>query len=274
MDSQPAFECSIAAVDERGNAMTRQELRAQGLATQERLFGGATQPPGIGNLLTEAVYGGIWNRPGLAPVDRMICSISALAVFPRLGPLRRHLRAALDLGLAPASVREILVQAGLYAGFAVVEETLPLAAEVFAERGAAFPPDPPEDASLEQLTARGRAVMHRVHGERATQGYAAPDNAVTGALYASALQYGYGEIWHRPGLEHRQRALVAIAAFTALRLPEQVSKFAQSALNLGVSKIEVIEAIIQTAPCSGFPPALNALSAISGAFAETASSGV
>lgn len=246
--------------------MTREDLRAQGRDTLRRLFGSVEQPPGLANLLVEAAYGGVWNRPGLGQPDRMLCSIAALAVFPRLVALRRHLLAALDLDLAPTALREILVQAGLYAGFSAAEETLPLAAEVFSARGIPFPPDPPEDVSLEELTARGQQVMRRVHGERATQGYAAPDNQVTGALYATALQYGYGEIWHRPGLAHRQRALVAVAAFTALRLPEQVSKFGQSALNLGLSKTEVIEAIIQTAPSSGFPPALNALLAVGAAF--------
>jgi 4-carboxymuconolactone decarboxylase len=108
--------------------------------------------------------------------------------------------------------------------------------------------------------------MQTLHGERARLGYAAPDNPVTGALYPTAIQYGYGEIWFRPGLERRQRALVAVAGFTALRLPEQVGKFGQSALNVGLSKTEVIEAVIQTAPYFGFPPALNALGALSAAF--------
>jgi 4-carboxymuconolactone decarboxylase len=108
--------------------------------------------------------------------------------------------------------------------------------------------------------------MAALHGSRATQGYASPDNPVTGQLYPAAIRYGYGEIWSRPGLEPRERALVAIAAFTALRLPEQAAKFGQSALNVGLTRTQVIEAIIQTAPLTGFPPALNALGAIGAAF--------
>jgi 4-carboxymuconolactone decarboxylase len=109
--------------------------------------------------------------------------------------------------------------------------------------------------------------MEQLHGDRARQGYAAPGNAVTGALYPLAIQYGYGEIWFRPGLDLRQRALVAVAAFTALKL-DQVKKFGESALNMGLSRTEVIEAVIQTAPYSGFAPALNALGALSEALAE------
>jgi 4-carboxymuconolactone decarboxylase len=244
---------------------TREELRQEGEATRSRLFGASAmqEPQGFGTLLTEAVQSAIWNRPGLAMPDRMVCTLAALAVWPRLRQLRRHIGAALDLGLSTEAVREVLVQAGLYAGFSAAEETLALMAEVLSERNVPFPPDPPAGASLEQLASRGRALMQDVHGERSTQGYAAPDNPVTYALYELAIQYGYGEIWFRPGLERRQRALVAVAAFTALRLPEQARRFGQAALNLGATRIEVIEAIVQTAPHSGFPPALNVLNTLS-----------
>jgi 4-carboxymuconolactone decarboxylase len=247
--------------------MTRDELRRRGEAIQTQLCGdNPNLPPGFGTLMTEAVFGGIWSRPGLDLPDRMICTLASLAVFPRLRALRRLIAAALDLGLVPAAIREVLVQAGLYAGFSAAEETLELAAQVFAARDVAIPPDPPADASLEELATRGHATMQALHGDRALQGYAAPDNPVTGALYSVAIQYGYGDIWSRPGLGRRERALVSVAAFTALRLPEQVQKFGQSALNVGLTKAQVIEAVIQTAPHSGFPPALNALAALSVVF--------
>jgi 4-carboxymuconolactone decarboxylase len=247
--------------------MTREISRQNGVATLEKLFGSSEQPPGLANLLTEASFGGVWTRPGLSLSDRLLCTIAALATGPRLRSLRRYLAAGLDHGLDAAAIREILVQAALYAGFSSAEETLPLLAEILGDRDIPFPDDPPEDASLEELTHRGTDLMHALHGDRARLGYAAPDNPVTGALYPTAIQYGYGEIWSRPGLERRQRALVAVAGFTALRLPEQAGKFGQSALNVGLSKTEVIEAIIQTAPYTGFPPALNALGALSTAFA-------
>jgi 4-carboxymuconolactone decarboxylase len=244
--------------------MTREQLRQQGEATRTRLFGSTPQEPaGFGTLLTEAVHGAVWNRPGLALSDRMLCTLAALAVWPRLRKLRRHIGAALDLGLTSEAIREVFVQAGLYAGFSAAEETLALAAEVFSERGLPFPSEPPTDATLEDLSSRGREMMQQVHGERSRQGYAAPDNPVTYALYELAIQYGYGEIWFRPGLQPRSRALVAVAAFTAMRLPEQARRFGQAALNLGVARTKVIEAVIQTAPYSGFPPALNVLNALS-----------
>jgi alkylhydroperoxidase/carboxymuconolactone decarboxylase family protein YurZ len=57
--------------------------------------------------------------------------------------------------------------------------------------------------------------------------------------------------------------LCSVASFTALRLENQTRKFGQAALNLGATRTEVIEAVIQTAPFNGFAPALNALAVLS-----------
>jgi alkylhydroperoxidase/carboxymuconolactone decarboxylase family protein YurZ len=235
---------------------------------RRRLFGDDDGAPAfLRTLNTEASYGAIWSRPGLALEDRMICALAALAAVQRLPKLRRHVGAALQLGLTPRAILEVLIQIGIYAGFAASEEAVDAAAAEFAARQVAMPEEPERTDPLEELTERGRKLMERLHGDRAGQGYAAPGNPVTGALYPLAIQYGYGEIWFRPGLDLRQRALVAVAAFTALRLG-QVQKFGESALNMGLSRTEVIEAVIQTAPLSGFAPALNALGALSGALRE------
>ncbi len=244
---------------------TRASLRTQGEAMRRRLFGGDDDgaPAIMRTINTEASYGAIWSRPGLALDDRMVCTLAALASVQRLPKLRRHVAAALDLGLPARAIVEILIQIGIYAGFAASEEAVEAAGEVFTARGVALPEETERPDSLEALTARGRQLMEQLHGDRAAQGYAAPGNVVTGALYPLAIQYGYGEIWFRPGLDLRRRALVAVAAFTALKLDGQVRKFGQSALNMGLSRTEVIEAVIQTAPFSGFAPALNALGGLS-----------
>jgi 4-carboxymuconolactone decarboxylase len=247
---------------------TRDSLRQQGESMRKRLFGDDDGAPAFMRTLnTEASYGAIWSRPGLALEDRMICALAALAAVQRLPKLRRHVGAALHIGLAPRSILEVLIQIGIYAGFAASEEAVEAAAAEFAARQIAMPEEPERTDSLEALTDRGRRLMAQLHGDRAQQGYAAPGNPVTGALYPLAIQYGYGEIWFRPGLDLRQRALVAVAAFTALKLG-QVQKFGESALNLGLSRTEVIEVIIQTAPLSGFAPALNALGSLSETLAE------
>ncbi len=244
---------------------TRQDLKQRGAEMRRHLFGdkGDGSPALLATVNTEAAYGAIWSRPGLALDDRMVCALAALAACGRLRQFRHHTDAALDLGLSARGIVEIAIQIGIYAGFTASEDAIDAAQEVFIARGAMVEDEGARDEPLETLGKRGADLMKQLHGARASEGYAAPGNDVTGALYPLAIQYGYGEIWFRPGLDLRRRALVAVAAFTALKLDGQVKKFGQSALNMGLSRTEVIEAIIQTAPLTGFAPALNALGGLS-----------
>ena len=59
--------------------MTRRELRAQGEATLKDLFGSADHTRGAAKLSPEPVYGGIWNRPGVARAGRTLHTSAALA---------------------------------------------------------------------------------------------------------------------------------------------------------------------------------------------------
>jgi 4-carboxymuconolactone decarboxylase len=245
---------------------TRRNLREQGSTLRKQLFGPSALThfvPNYAELRAELAFGAVWNRPGLALADRMIASLASLCSVQRLNHLYRHIIAALDMGLKPRAIVEIFIQCGIYCGLPASEDAMAVAEEVYAARSIVLPPEPLRDDPIEELERRGRALLESVHGERAYSGYASPDNEVTQALYPVAIQYGYGDIWDRPGLDRRQRALITVAAFTALKLEGQVKKFGQSALNAGLSKTEVIETVIQTGPYSGLAPALNALAALS-----------
>ncbi|MFM9848146.1 MAG: carboxymuconolactone decarboxylase family protein [Hyphomicrobiaceae bacterium] len=247
--------------------VTRSTLRKAGKATRERLGQPAARAgrsvPGYGDWADEVIYGGIWSRPGLALQDRMICTLAALSLLQRVDALKSMVGTALDIGLPPRAVVEVFMQAGLYGGFPTTEASAACASDVFAARSVSVADEPERTDSNEALDARGQELMARMHGERGQQGYAAPGNAITGALYPSAVRYGYGELWFRPGLVHRQRMLVAVASFTVLGLEAQLRKFAQSALNMGLPRNEIVEAVIQTAPYGGFPRALNGLAILS-----------
>lgn len=248
--------------------MRRKDFAAKGAALAADL--GLAAPdgaPGLAAFAAEAGFAGIWARPGLDPADRLIVAITVLCELQRLPQLESHIAAALDQGLTPRAIQEIVVQAGLYGGLPVAEEGLKVANGVFASRGLALPPEEePEIAAgemeLDDLAAEGRRIMAELHGERSEDGYAAPSDPATSALYDIAIRYGYGVIWARPGLDWRGRMLVAIAAFTALRLPGTLTKFAESALGQGLTREQVVEAIMQTAPYGGFPPALTALAQV------------
>ncbi len=253
--------------------MTRDDLHKQGAALRDELGMATTAvgtTTGIDAFLTESVYGAVWSRGVLSLQERMICTLATLSALARGEELSPMVEAALRIGVEPRAIVEVFAQAGLYGGFGATERAIAAAQAVFAARGLAIPQEPPRTDSLEALTARGQEFLADLHGERGTQGYASPDNPTTGTLYVLATQYGYGELWLRPGLDRRERLLCALASFTVLGLETQLRKFSLSALRVGFSRQEVIEAVIQTAPYGGFPRALNALAVFGEAAAENA----
>ena len=227
-----------------------------------RLFGVTDNASGhsdFEDLIIETTYGAIWGRPGLALIDRMVCTLAALCAVQQLPQLRRNIDAALNIGLPREAPFTIFAQIGIYTGFAATEAAIEVADAVYRDRGIALPAPMAVELSLDELDQRGRILMAKLHGDRGAKGYAAPENPLASRLYPMTIPYGYGEIWHRPGLELRQRAMVSLAGFTALQLQDQLKKFGQSARNIGLTVDEVCEVIIQTSPYSGYAPALNAL---------------
>ena len=246
---------------------TREELRQAGAAMREKLGFPPNSDdndlaPGLHRLAEEMVWGSVWARPGLALEDRMLAALSAMTSQQRMPQLRRYIGAALHIGVPSRTIQEVFVQCGLYCGFPTILNSVALANEVFAEKGIDVPDTEMPDLDGDALMALGQETKGKLHGDRAELGYAAPGNPMTGALYPAAIAYGYGDIWGRPDLDHRQRCICAVASFTAIDHLPQVAKFGQAGLNAGLTREQVKEAIMQTAPYTGFPRALNALVAL------------
>ena len=83
------------------------------------------------------------------------------------------------------------------------------------------------------------------------------------------IEYPFGDIYARPGLGLREREMATIAALTAMGTAQpQLKVHIQAGLNVGVTKTEIEEIIIQMSVYAGFPAALNGLSVARAAFAD------
>lgn len=82
------------------------------------------------------------------------------------------------------------------------------------------------------------------------------------------IEFPFGDIYSRPGLDLKSREIAVVAALTALgNAAPQLKVHIQGALNVGVSRSEVVETIMQMAVYAGFPAALNGLAAAREVFA-------
>jgi 4-carboxymuconolactone decarboxylase len=77
-----------------------------------------------------------------------------------------------------------------------------------------------------------------------------------------------GDLWSRPGLEMRDRAMITLAALTVLNRPDQLRVYIHGALGVGVTRSEVCEVIMHMATYAGFPAAIEAFRVADSAFKE------
>lgn len=81
------------------------------------------------------------------------------------------------------------------------------------------------------------------------------------------IEFPFGDIYARPGLDLRSREIATIAALTALGNAEpQLKVHIAAGLNVGLTQEEITEAIMQMAVYAGFPAALNGLFAARAVF--------
>jgi 4-carboxymuconolactone decarboxylase len=105
---------------------------------------------------------------------------------------------------------------------------------------------------------RGVAVLQRLSGdsiEQVTNKVAeiAPDFA------RMTIEFPFGDLYSRGALDLRSREIAAVSALAALGRIPQLRVHVLAALNLGVTREEIVELLMQISIYAGFPPALNAL---------------
>jgi 4-carboxymuconolactone decarboxylase len=114
---------------------------------------------------------------------------------------------------------------------------------------------------------RGLAKLHEIDGEA---GAAVIENLrdIAPDFARYLIEFPFGDIYSRPGLDLRSREIAVIASLTALgNAAPQLKVHIQAAMNVGVTKDEIVEVIMQMAVYAGFPAALNGLFAAKEVFA-------
>lgn len=115
---------------------------------------------------------------------------------------------------------------------------------------------------------RGLRRLREIDGEQIGHVVAGlKDTAPDFATYL--IEFAFGDIYARPGLDLRSRQIATVAALTALgTVPSQLRVHIHGALNVGCTRTEIVEVIMQMAVYAGFPAALNGLAAAKEVFAQ------
>jgi 4-carboxymuconolactone decarboxylase len=108
--------------------------------------------------------------------------------------------------------------------------------------------------------ARGREIAQQLWGARAG-GQELPAQKLAPEFFGLVAQFVFGMFWARPNLALRDRSLCTVAQLAALGKLDELKGHLMGARNLGITREELIEVLMQTACYAGVPAAVSALNA-------------
>ncbi len=168
----------------------------------------------LGDWLIEHVWGEVWQTEQPSRRDRSIAAVALCAALRLHDALRFNARIAEANGLVREAIGEVCLQLAADAGFPYANESLALLGQLWQLEFGRFAPAPFD---------------------------APPANAPVGGgeLERTSLAWARGEVWSRPQLTPRERAIVSLMAVLALGPSERIEAQLLEALRGGVSAAEL-----------------------------------
>lgn len=103
----------------------------------------------------------------------------------------------------------------------------------------------------------GLDIFHELLPEVRNVGQQSPDS-IAPELSNLSLEYAFGTLWSREGLDRRSRSLVTLGILIALRASKELSFHFPIAMTNGLSKEEIDKVIYHATAYAGFPAASEA----------------
>ncbi|MCP1845027.1 4-carboxymuconolactone decarboxylase [Bradyrhizobium sp. USDA 4524] len=200
------------------------------------------------------VLGDLWKRPGLSARDRSIVTVAALIARDQTVELPYYLNVALDSGVKPAEISEIITHLAFYTGWANAIDAVPATKDVFKSRNIGADQLPP--ASGPQLPLDEAAESQRA--TRVGQQF----GQITPSLVQYTTDVLFRDLWLRPGLAPRDRSLVTVSALVATGQVAQVTYHLNRAMDNGLTKEAAGEVVGHLAFYAGWPNAFSAAAVV------------
>ncbi len=207
--------------------------------------------PALEKYAAGTLLGDMWKRPGLSVRDRSIVTLAALIARNQTIEMAYYLNVALDNGVKPAEISEIITHLAFYSGWSHAMAAVAVAKDVFAERKIAADQLPAASPNLLALNEAAEADRAKRVGEQ------------FGAVFPGVVQYTtdvlFRDLWLRPGLAPRDRSLVTVSALIATGQVAQMPYHLNRAMDNGLTEAQAAEVVTHLAFYVGWPNAFSAL---------------
>jgi 4-carboxymuconolactone decarboxylase len=207
--------------------------------------------PALERYTQKTVRGDLWKRPDLSPRDRSVITLAALITRNHTAELPYYLELALDSGVKPQEISEIITHLAFYSGWGNAMSATAVAKEVFERRHIGAHQLPEASPQLLPLNEAAEADRRA----RVEQQF--------GAVAPGVVQYTtdilFRDLWLRPDLAPRDRSLVTVSSLIASGQVAQMPYHLNRAMDNGLTKAQASEAMTHLAFYVGWPNVFSAL---------------
>jgi 4-carboxymuconolactone decarboxylase len=207
--------------------------------------------PALERYTQKIVRGDLWKRPDLSPRDRSLITLAALITRNHTAELPYYLELALDSGVKPREVSEVITHLAFYSGWGYAMSATAVAKEVFAGRNIGANQLP--EASPQLLPLNEAAEADRK----------ARVEQLFGAVAPGVVQYTtdllFRDLWLRADLAPRDRSLVTVSSLIASGQVAQMPYHLNRAMDNGLTKAQASEVLTHLAFYVGWPNVFTAL---------------
>ena len=228
------------------------------------LFGGEAltgqgNDPEMMDILQKFIFGEVFQTGNLDIKTREMITCITLTAIQTLPQLKAHIGAALNVGVTPIEVRELIYMCAPFIGFPKTLNALSVANEVLAERGIALPLEAQGTVTEENRAERGAEIQQPLYGDAIRSALNGLPDGLGDEVARYLTEYCFGDIYTRGGFDLQTRELLLYALLTTIEADSQLRSHTVSNIKLGNDKATLAAVVIQTLPYIGFPPAMKAL---------------
>ena len=190
---------------------------------------------------------------------RLMVILASLIAQQTLSEYKVMLGGALNIGVTPVEVKEIVYQSVPYVGIAKVFDFIHATNEILESRGVKLPLEGQSTTTPETRFEKGLAISKSIFGHMIDDMYEqSPENQIHIQNYLSANCFG--DYYTRTGLDIKMRELLTFSMLLSLGgCEQQLRGHIQGNLNVGNDKEVLLSTVTQLLPYVGYPRALNAI---------------
>ena len=193
----------------------------------------------------------------LDPRTRYMAIVATLLGCQGVDEFRAILPEALEAGLTPSEVKEVIYQGTAYLGIGRTRPFLKAANEVFTERGISLPLPSASTTTSEDRVEKGNQAQVDIFGE----GMRGFQNG--GTINRFLAGNCFGDYYTRKGLTLKEREMITFCYIAAQGGCEpQLIGHAKGNFNMGNDKAFLLDVVAQCVPYIGYPRSLNAITCI------------